>query len=424
VITVIYLRELRHLFALLLHADFRARGEMASALGTMYLQDMDTPIPIVHSSRGGFVAGYMGVLPLLFICELMLVSAICLVGYQTSKDIVRLATYAFASKTRLPRAFEAVIHMYNAYLGKDRNSFVSIETELDLVEHLMELIDNLTLSMISTFSVHGSIMGLDSRIDSLVLGNHCEITSHFPSLHDLYEVFYTTHLLIVLRELLSQVIQALRYNTGVIAGVPLTSLEHLAMVHLTNQSEIMDTLLSTIIHERVKGFRGSLIGYVISGILLTIVFFLVALRFAGAFCVIFRATIVLGKQLPPHAIAGNTDLLNDLMGRTAVGVRKGMAPEKMGFCARDSQFECRRLVRSGTSESRMRSLRPPPPPWTSSKSIPNGYASLHRPVSSVSAVAPAMRAHHNSLVLHIRWRISGRCPRGAAVFIVRLIASR
>jgi hypothetical protein len=86
-------------------------------------------------------------------------------------------------------------------------------------------------------------MGMDSRIDSLVLGNHCEITSHFPRLHDLYECVYPTHLHIVLRELLSEVIQALRYNTGVITGVPLTSLEHLVMVHLTNQSELMDTLL-------------------------------------------------------------------------------------------------------------------------------------------------------------------------------------
>jgi PAS domain S-box-containing protein len=323
-----YLRELRYFLGLMVQINCSARGEAASALGRRYAQGINTSVPLFNSSDGRFVIRYLLVLLFLFTSEVALVCTICFFGYQTSKNIVRFESYAFASNTRLPRAYEAVFHLYNAYLGKDSDNFVSVETELKRVDYLMDLIDDTSFAMLSKSAFGGSIMGLDPRIDSLVLGCDCHIPPIPDSIHDLYECTYTTNLLIVLRQFMSEVIQILPESNGVIAGVPLISIKHLVMVHLTEQSKRMDAILSTIIQERVEGFRRLLIGCFISGILLSVIFFLVVCSLLGILDDIFHAAIVLVKRLPPHAIAGNSDLLNYLMKGKSSRNRNEMAIEQ------------------------------------------------------------------------------------------------
>jgi guanylate cyclase len=113
-----------------------------------------------------------------------------------------------------------------------------------------------------------------------------------------------------------------------IAGGTLTDLEHIVSVHLSHQAKLMDTLLSTLVAEHCNYFQSLLIGACVSGILLSILFFLGVLSFGRAFASIHESIIILTKRLPPHALAANPDLLDYVMGREIVAESQGMAHEQ------------------------------------------------------------------------------------------------
>jgi hypothetical protein len=141
IIAIFYLREIKYFHGLLLKTEPMMRVGAAKPLGRRYIQSISDTVPVVDSSESWFVKIHLVILFLLFAEIAVLVALIFKGGYDTANLVMRLESFTFSSNTRLPRAFEVVIHTYNAWIGMKMNSsLTNVETEVARAEQLMGLI--------------------------------------------------------------------------------------------------------------------------------------------------------------------------------------------------------------------------------------------------------------------------------------------
>jgi guanylate cyclase len=325
---VLYLKELQRLYGSVMSHDDAQRIEASRPLGNQYIYSGKAYIPPVSSSIT-FVHVYSLLLFLVFSIEIAVAVVALLGGRNAAEEIAMLERFGHASNTQLPQTTEAAVHLYNAWLGKGTNSLmIDPNAEFDRVAYLSEKIDNMTVDMQTASTGGGSIMGVDSQLDDLVLSTDCHLSDTPSALHDLYNCSYTTHLFIVFQRLVREVQQDMKECNGIISGIPLTTLHHLVTKHFTHQHHLMSSRLTDLVANAIQNFKLTLTLSCVAGMLVACVFFFVLQLFHRELSDICESALNLIKRIAPQMIAGNTAFLDWLGWRNADADRHALTPEQ------------------------------------------------------------------------------------------------
>jgi PAS domain S-box-containing protein len=326
-LALLYLREMRRLFVIALRCDAAARDEAARPLGAQYIHCAKASLRAAAPGIS-FVSAYSLLLLVVFLIIAGLSAGALLFGGTTASDVVLLESFAHSNNVRLPRTTEAAVHMYNAWLGQGTNSSsVNVTAEQERVMWLLDAVDAATVDLQSS-SGGGSIMGFDDEIDNLVLSGRCTLPENPKELHELYNCSYTTHLFVVFRRLVREIIQLLPNSRAEINDVPLTNLQHIVLKHCGRQHMLMDTRLSQLANTRVASYKAMLLGCCLGGIAASVLFFFALRVFLHELGAVFDSVIILIKRLPPQAVASSTDLLDWFGWRSVAGGRDAMTPQQ------------------------------------------------------------------------------------------------
>jgi guanylate cyclase len=325
---IAYMKEVLALYAVVMSHDTAQRVEAARPLGNQYIHMGKSYIPPA-SSRLHFIHGYSLVLFAVFVAQMAMGILALIRGRDAAERIAMLERFTHSSNTRLPRTTEAAVHVYNAWLGKGtESSMVNPDDEFERVMWLADKVHNATIDIQTTSTGGGSIMGIDAELDELVLSTNCHLPELPRNLHDLYNCSYTTHLFVVFRRLLREVLQALTGCDGVITGIPLTTLHHLVTTHFASQHSLMDSQLSTLVSRTISDFKLTLILCSVIGMLIACAFFLILQLFQRELTETVEAALALIKRIAPQMIATNTALLDWLRWRSAEADRHALTAEQ------------------------------------------------------------------------------------------------
>jgi len=127
----------------------------------------------------------------------------------------------------------------------------------------------------------------------------------------MYNCSFTTHLLILLRGMIREVIELLPTSNAIIDNSPLSHIYHLVMTHLDVQDARIEERLAALMDVEVEDYKERLLILCLVGLAVAVVFLGILLHF-------------LMKRLPPQAIVANPELLDYLMWRNAKHSRHGM----------------------------------------------------------------------------------------------------
>jgi guanylate cyclase len=320
----VYSKELNQFFTLILRTDQGYKLEASKSLGP----DAGAPItaiPIRHTACLSFLWAHLLVLLFLFlIAELLLVLALWF-GMSTARNIVQLETWTYSVSTLLPRAYDALIHLFSVWFGRAFNSrSVDLQAEIATVEGYLTKIESTSITLSSPRGLGGDFLGSDAVVRSLVYGQDCPVGENVTELHDFYNCSLIVHLLIVFRGLVREALLLEPSSDGVIENLPLSHLEHLVMWHLSQQSQTVENRLAYLMEQKVSEFKRDLLVCCLCGVVIATIIFVVGLWFLGAMDSVFMCILVLMKRLPPHAMALNRELLDYLMWRNANHTRHGM----------------------------------------------------------------------------------------------------
>jgi len=176
-------------------------------------------------------------------------------------------------------------------------------------------INNMKETLLMGSSTVKSIIGHDSVIDSLSIQEQCK-TPDNADLHDIYECSSTNQQLSMFINMVGEIQKKVVSLNGSANDFSMANMYHLALEHLIPSVQKMDKRLISLMSENVDYF-GSLVNYMlITGIIISIVVFLILIQIKKKLDEAHRSALMILRRVPPSGIVNNQELVDYLIGRS------------------------------------------------------------------------------------------------------------
>jgi PAS domain S-box-containing protein len=323
--TFFYLSEVRLFLRLMIKTDEDWKAEASQALGTSG-ESAGANVPLRREQCSSFLVIYISAISALFFGEAAVLLGVFENCCFTAADLERLEWWIFFSSFRLPQAYDACIHVLNAWFIDGFGSNLSTsEREILRGIELLDALDDATESLSTGKTASGASLAMDSQLDAPIIPTDCIGVEGRLALHEMYRCSSSNQLFLVVRRFAKDIVQHLPQSQGVLDYSALVELVHLVTYHLTRQVDYLEARLMIFVEERISTYQDRLVICYVVGVFLVAVIARLFLWFLQDLANLFDTAVVLLKRLPPPAVVANPELLNYLMQRNAKSDHREMS---------------------------------------------------------------------------------------------------
>jgi PAS domain S-box-containing protein len=270
----------------------------------------DDSLPTRHSSLS-VVALYICIFFVLNAVFAVFVLMLILTASTMNTDFHRMASFQYANAIQSPLMVDTMIALSNALFLTDASivtNSTTAEEQRNITQEWVDLLaDSLEALLIESDS-SPALIGLDPRIDDIMIRKSCVPERYNASFHDMYTCGSCSQHIRYLRDMVSDALVKLDTYEGVFHDeIPVNAI-HLVFTHAIPFALEVGDILNEILFRKIDEFHRGMIIYFLLGLFLAIAIFIIARFFLRTLDKAFYTVILLIRRIPPNAIIRTPEL--------------------------------------------------------------------------------------------------------------------